>query len=265
MNYDDTYCETCGEASLMPAERHSYVRFFPSDWVGGTARLPRMHRSVYFDICCYIWDTAKPVPPLEARLMLSDVPEAEAILEDLILMGKVERLDNGCLSVARAMDEAERAFDQWEKRSFGGKGGRNTVPKSDPNTDAKTVPKSASTGNVSDNQNQNQSSPNGEQQPQIHDRILEVWNRTAESCGLSKVVKLTEARKKSLNARLKEFEVEQIVDAIESIETSSFLLGNGERGFKATLDFVLQAKSLPKLIEGDYHGRTGKRSPWLDA
>ena len=68
----------------MAALRHSWVPFFPSDWLGGTGRMMRIHRSAYFDICCAIWDTAEPVSPLELRSMLADIPEWETVVEELL-------------------------------------------------------------------------------------------------------------------------------------------------------------------------------------
>ncbi|MGL5735472.1 MAG: hypothetical protein ACRCYS_11450 [Beijerinckiaceae bacterium] len=148
------------EGNLMANGRHSYVRFFPSDWLGGTARLTRLHRSVFFDVCCYIWDTSKPCPQVELAVMIGDLKNGAAIVNDLVAMGKLERFDDGSVSNAKAMAEAEWAFEQWEKRSFGGRGGRNTLNSSDDNSDRKTH----GTGLVSDNQNQNQNhiSPNGD-------------------------------------------------------------------------------------------------------
>ena len=107
----------------MATGRHSYVRFFPSDWLGGTARMTRMHRSVYFDVCCYIWDTAEPCPATELPLMLGDIPNWRDLVEDLVVARKLRRLDDGSLVNPKAMEEAELAFELWSKKSKGGKNG----------------------------------------------------------------------------------------------------------------------------------------------
>lgn len=106
----------------MANGRHSFVAFYPSDWLAGTARLTRTHRSVFFDVCCYTWDTAKPCPPVELAVMVGDLKNGMAVVDDLVAMGKLVRLDDGSVVNAKAMVEAEKAFGAWEKMSEGGKG-----------------------------------------------------------------------------------------------------------------------------------------------
>lgn len=276
MNCDDPYFDLFADASLMANGRHSFVAFYPSDWLGGTARLPRLHRSVFFDVCCFIWDTAKPVPSRELKLMIADLPEGEAIIEDLIAVGKLERRFDGSISNAKALHEAEKAYGAWQRMS---EGGRQARSKDDDKGDEKGHSKGDANGSASgmpenQNQNQNQSSPKGERdrktETAIEDAnaimsIFEAWNITADKAGLSQAVKLTDKRRAAIRARLKDFDARTICTAISRIPESDFLTGGGDRGWKADFDFVLQPSSLTKLIEGAYHGRTGKRSAWLDA
>lgn len=121
MNCDCIYCCCVEDASLMANGRHSFVAFYPSDWLAGTARMTRLHRSIYFDICCYIWDIAKPVPERELRVMIADVKGGMDYVEDLIAMEKLERLDDGSITNAKALHEAEKARDLHLKKSAGGK------------------------------------------------------------------------------------------------------------------------------------------------
>ena len=111
----------------MSYGRHSYVAFYPSDWLGGTARLTRMHRSVYFDICCYNWDTAKPCPKAEAAMMVCDLENGEAIIGELISMGKLILYDDGAIGSPRALLEASKSLELWEKKSQGGKSRAKTA------------------------------------------------------------------------------------------------------------------------------------------
>ena len=90
----------------MASDRHSYVRFYPSDWLAGTARLPRLHRSVYFDICCSIWDTALPCTALDVMMIVSDLPNGQAIVDELIALGKLQRNEDGSISNRRALEQA---------------------------------------------------------------------------------------------------------------------------------------------------------------
>lgn len=89
--------------------------------------------------------------------------------------------------------------------------------------------------------------------PLTPDEIVEDWNALAKACDLQTVVKLTEPRKRQVKARLREFpEIQHWQRAFAHIRGSPFLLGKNDRGWKADFDFMIQAKSFPKLVEGSY-------------
>ncbi len=121
----------------MSNGRHSYVAFYPSDWLGGTARLPRLHRSVYFDVCCYNWDLAAPCPAIELSVMVSDLKGGMKIVDELVAMGKLIRNDDGSIENPKAIAEARKALAAWEAMSKGGK----ARGKPDAKGDGKGVPK----------------------------------------------------------------------------------------------------------------------------
>lgn len=85
----------------------------------------------------------------------------------------------------------------------------------------------------------------------------ELWNVTAQTCGLAQA-KLTPDRRKKIAARMREHDgLESWHAAMAAIERSSFLTGgqpgrNGGESFRASLDFVLQKSTFVKLIEGTY-------------
>lgn len=111
----------------MANGRHSYVAFYTSDWLAGTARMTRLARSVYHDICLYNWDKNRHVPPGEVKLMLADLPDGGDILEALIESETLHRDDRGGVYSIRAMVEAGKAFDLWERKSAGGKTARRVM------------------------------------------------------------------------------------------------------------------------------------------
>lgn len=106
----------------MAHGRHSYVAFYPSDWIAGTARMTRLQRSVYHDVCLEIWDKAQPCPYTALPLLLGDLPDWEQIVEQLVAAGKLTRTPAG-LTNAKAMGVATKARDLWEKKSAGGRAG----------------------------------------------------------------------------------------------------------------------------------------------
>lgn len=161
------------------SDRHSYVRFFPSDWLGGTARMTRMHKSVYFDICCYQWDKAQPCPASELPLMLGDLSNWRAIVEDLIAAGKLERGNDDSLSNPRAATEAQWSFDQWERKSRGGRAGAEKTNTGSAGGSAAKTPAHSPAGTPAgsghrvpaQNQNQNQNQNLRPDLKAIHDEV----------------------------------------------------------------------------------------------
>jgi hypothetical protein len=81
----------------------------------------------------------------------------------------------------------------------------------------------------------------------------EYWNTFDK---LQKVKAFTTPRTKSLNTRRKEpFWNANWRAGIEKIAASSFATGGGDKGWKATFDWLLKPDSLPKVIEGNYDDR----------
>ena len=99
--------------------RHSFIQFYMSDWLAGTARMPRLARSVFFDVCCYNWDKMEPVPHAELMLMVSDLEgdQANFLVQNLIDTGKLIETEDGGVYCERAMAEAKRAYDAGEAKS----------------------------------------------------------------------------------------------------------------------------------------------------
>lgn len=144
----------------MAEGRHSFVAFYPSDWIGGTARMTRLQRSVYFDICCYNWDKAEDCPLSELALMLGDIDGWQGIVDLLVAAGKLYRTPDGSLGSTKAMSEAKKAFDLWAKKSKGGKAGANKTNSGSGDGTPDSTPAKTPVGSVpgvpSQNQNQNQ-------------------------------------------------------------------------------------------------------------
>jgi len=104
------------------------------------------------------------------------------------------------------------------------------------------------------------SSPPQGDGPALPVRIaFEEFCETARDCGLPVPKKLTASRQTSLRVRLREHGLDGWRLALANIRGSPFLLGDNDRGWKADFDFVLQAKSFNKLIEGGYNG-TNRRN-----
>ena len=88
--------------------------------------------------------------------------------------------------------------------------------------------------------------------------ILDLYHKTCPS--LPKVLKLTDKRIKLVNARLKEYTIEQITDVFEKAEASDFLK-NGSGTWKgADFEWILNPNNFIKIMEGNYKNKTENKS-----
>jgi hypothetical protein len=160
----------------MANGRHSFVAFYPSDWLGGTARMSsRILRSVYFDVCLYNWDTAKACPPLELAIMLGDVSDWKELIDQLIAMGKLIRNDDGSVENPKAMAEARKALSAWEAMSEGGKGRRKGHDKGDDKPPVKGVAKGAVNGATTEPEPEPEPEPEGETPNPFAGESWDAW------------------------------------------------------------------------------------------
>lgn len=83
-------------------------------------------------------------------------------------------------------------------------------------------------------------------------RAFDQWNETARRVGLPLAKSLTPVRRKHIRARLASDGLEGWMEALVAVEASPLCRGDNDRGWRADLDFVCQAKSFTKLREGSY-------------
>jgi hypothetical protein len=83
-------------------------------------------------------------------------------------------------------------------------------------------------------------------------KAFELYNAVALECGLAQASRLTPSRQKSLIARLREHGIDGWQTALDRVRHSAFLTGRNDKGWRADFDFLLQAKSLAKVIDGAY-------------
>lgn len=83
-------------------------------------------------------------------------------------------------------------------------------------------------------------------------QAFEAYNATALECGLPQAAKLTPDRQRKIIARLKDYGLDGWTQALANIEKSSFLTGTNDRGWRATLDFLVKPDSFAKVHDGGY-------------
>jgi hypothetical protein len=82
---------------------------------------------------------------------------------------------------------------------------------------------------------------------------VRLWNDLAERIGHPKVQVVSKTRHRSLGKRLAECGgLDGWRVALAKVEASAFLRGANDRGWRADFDFMVQAKSFTRLMEGCY-------------
>lgn len=83
--------------------------------------------------------------------------------------------------------------------------------------------------------------------------IVEEWN----NLNLSKVKSIKGNRLKILNTRIKEYGIDNVLEAIKSINKSSFLKGQNNKNWTITFDWLIKPNNFPKVLEGNYIDKEG--------
>ena len=90
-----------------------------------------------------------------------------------------------------------------------------------------------------------------EKKPKVsYQQIVDKYNEICKS--FPKVMKLTDARKKSIKARLDTYSKEEIIKVFEKAEQSKFLKGANNRNWKADFDWLMSDRNMAKVLEGKY-------------
>lgn len=89
---------------------------------------------------------------------------------------------------------------------------------------------------------------------------FDAYNDLASELGLAKAQALTDERKTRIRQRLNDCGgLTGWLDALGKIRGSPFLCGDNDRGWKASLDFLLQKASFTRLMEGSYDRSNANR------
>lgn len=92
-----------------------------------------------------------------------------------------------------------------------------------------------------------------------YQKIVDEYNSICVS--LSKVKKITNARKKSINARLKIYTFDEIIEVFKKAEASDFLKGANNINFQASFDWLMADKNMAKVLEGKYDNKKSFNQP----
>lgn len=91
------------------------------------------------------------------------------------------------------------------------------------------------------------------------EEVVDFYNKTVKGTALSSCKKLTDDRKKAIKARIRQYGVECVYEAITIAASSQFCNGANDRNWTADFDFVFNANKMAKILEGKYssHNNNG--------
>lgn len=75
---------------------------------------------------------------------------------------------------------------------------------------------------------------------------------------LPKITSLSDARKKSIKARLNTYSAEQIEEVFRKAESSDFLKGGNNRNWQANFDWLMKDSNFAKVLDGNYDNKPQK-------
>ena len=90
-------------------------------------------------------------------------------------------------------------------------------------------------------------------------KIIDSFNEICTT--LPKVKKLTDARKKVVTARLKEYSEDDILSVFRIAQQSDFLTGRNDKGWQADFDWLMKPSNIVKVLEGNYNNRKQQQQP----
>lgn len=166
-----------------------------------------------------------------------------------------ELIETGYIERTRIRDEKGRlGAYEYTVREVSIQDGKTYVGKT-------YVGKSAPTNNnTTNNNNTNINTSSKDEEEAVRSEIFkEIVDRYNEIEELPSVVKLTDKRKKTLNARLKDFSKEQILEVLNIVNRNDFLLGKTGK-WKCDFDWIMNPNNFVKILEGKYGETNNKKN-----
>ena len=82
--------------------------------------------------------------------------------------------------------------------------------------------------------------------------LIQKWNELPDAIAKISTLKKDTQRYKMLSQRINEYGSDKILEAIEKIKQSSFLLGQNKSGWTITFEWFVRPNNFVKVLEGNY-------------
>ena len=193
-----------------------------------------------------------------------DENTANEIIETLISLGKIDGELWNEKRIVWCKNFVDNLSFAYNKRHVKLPSAPSFLPEnysSDAVSVEKTISESEFSERKADKEKERKEKERKEEKIYPYQDIINLWSK---KCGdkLSRVVKLTESRKRKIRSRLDEFgSQEEWMSTIEvlfdKVAASDFLCGESDKGWRASFDWIFEnEKNWVKVIEGNYDNRT---------
>lgn len=250
-----------------------FVEYCAKDFLDGVLLLDPWEELAYRRICDMIYATNNNLVDDDKKLAwATKTGNRWAKIKRALIAAEKIFCTDGVITNEKCTKTLAKSQKNINQKSDAGKASAEARKALENNeTDATAVDGAASaadTTGVPTNQEPKNPSSSGSKEPsEDHARIshevlveaIEAWNAMAHDCGLPKVEKHTEQRKKLVRVRLLDcgglpgWNV-----ALDRIKASPFLLGDNRNGWRADFDFIVKSQNFTKLIEGGYDQRAAR-------
>lgn len=129
------------------------------------------------------------------------------------------------------------------------------VPQNEDTVYPTTVVRETNNNNNTNSNNKNINKENVKEKID-YQQIADMYNDTCVS--FPRLTKLSDARKKAIRARMKQYSVDDFKRLFEMAEGSSFLKGENSRNWSATFDWLLKDSNMAKVLDGNYQDRQSR-------
>lgn len=82
--------------------------------------------------------------------------------------------------------------------------------------------------------------------------VLTQWNSMAAETGIRSIKAITDRRKELVDARLKQYGLDGILQAIDNVRKSRFLQGHNKNSWMISFDWFIKPNNFIKVYEGNY-------------
>lgn len=89
-----------------------------------------------------------------------------------------------------------------------------------------------------------------------YQQIADMYNNICVS--FPRLTKLSDARRRAIRARLRQYSVEDFRKLFQTAENSSFLKGQNARNWSASFDWLIKDANMAKVLDGNYTNNAGK-------